>query len=162
MDEDTKKEIHNITEISKKNRQLSLTEKAANAIADKITSKNKIALSERLKQLTVEQKEELQQIEDRAIASHAGSLDDLESALGMLRIGHHMGWKVLYIIHSKKTIRKYEEILNIRIREIFDEKGPSAGRSVGLELAEKLSNFWKVVSGEKGFQIDTSARKKIT
>lgn len=75
-------------------------------------------------------------------------LDELESALGMLRMGHHVGWKILYIILSKKTIRKYEEILDIKIRDIFPDEGPSAARSIGLEISKRFSNFWKVVSGE--------------
>ena len=66
----------------------------------------------------------------------------------MLRLGHHLGWKVLYMIHSKKTIRKYEEILDIKIRDIFPDEGPSASRSIGLDIAKRFSNFWKVVSGE--------------
>ena len=98
--------------------------------------------------LTPEQKEQIEQIEKRAIIQFRGMLDELESALGMLRIGHHMGWKVLYMIHSKKTIRKYEEILDIKIRDIFPDEGPSAGRSIGLDIAKRFSNFWKVVSGE--------------
>jgi hypothetical protein len=91
---------------------------------------------------------ELQAIEDYAIANFTGMLDELESALGMLRIGHHFGWRTLYILHSKKTIRKYEEILYIKIRDVFEEEGPSADRSIGLALAKQASNFWKVVSGE--------------
>ncbi|MBY0377319.1 MAG: hypothetical protein K2Q33_01985, partial [Gammaproteobacteria bacterium] len=107
-----------------------------------------VPLENRLAKLTPEQKVQLQTIEDQAISTFSGMLDELESALGMLRIGHHFGWRTLYILHSKKTIRKYEEILNIKIREVFDEEGPSADRSIGLALAKKASNFWKAVSGE--------------
>lgn len=98
--------------------------------------------------LSDEQRNQLQVIEENAIAGFTGLLDELESALGMLRMGHHFGWKVLYLIHSKKTIRKYEDILGIKIRDVFLETGPSSYRSVGLSLAMKASNFWKVVSGE--------------
>lgn len=103
---------------------------------------------EKLAKLTEAQKQQLQEIEDNAIANFKGQLDELESALGMLRMGHHMGWKILYLIHSKRTVRKYEDILGIRIRDVFPEKGPSSYRSVGLSIAEKFSNFWKVVGGE--------------
>lgn len=117
-------------------------------VGEKLDPRQEVPLDQRLAQLTLEQKAQLQEIEDNAIRTFKGMLDDLESALGILRIGHHVGWKVLYMAHSKKTVRKYEEILNIRIRDIFPEKGPSADRSLGLALAEKYSNFWKVVSGE--------------
>ena len=117
-------------------------------VLGKLVPTRKVPLDKRLAQLTPEQKTQLQAIEDQAITHFVGMLDELESALGMLRIGHHLGWRVLYLIHSKKTIRKYEEILNIKVRDIFPEEGPSADRSIGLALAKKASNFWKVVSGE--------------
>lgn len=112
---------------------------------------------EKLAKLTDTQKQELQEIEEKAIANFNGMLDELESALGMLRLGHQFGWKVLYLIHSKRTIRKYEEMLDIKIRVIFPETGPSSYRSYGLNFAEKFSNFWKVVGGD----IKIPDRKKV-
>jgi hypothetical protein len=102
----------------------------------------------KLQKLTEVQQEELRQIEHYAITNYQGDLTQLESALGMLRMGHHYGWKVLYIIHSKKTIRAYEGILGRRIRDIFDETGPSSYRSIGFNVAQRFSNFWKVAGGE--------------
>jgi hypothetical protein len=104
--------------------------------------------AERLHKLTPAQEQELREIEDRVIAEYQGDLSLLEAALGMLRMGHHFGWKVLYLIHSKKTIRKYEEILGVKIRELFAEVGPSSYRSVGFQLALRFSNFWKVAGGD--------------
>ncbi len=90
----------------------------------------------------------LKGIEEHAIAEFRGDLTQLEAALGMLRIGHHVGWKVLYLVHSKKTIRNYESILGILVREEFDEVGPSSYRSFGFNLAQRFSNFWKVAGGD--------------
>jgi hypothetical protein len=104
--------------------------------------------SEVLANISEQQQDELNSISENAIAGFVGQLNELESALGMLLMGHHFGWKVLYLIHSKKTIRKYEDILGVKIRDIFPETGPSSYRSTGLTLAMKASNFWKVVSGE--------------
>lgn len=104
--------------------------------------------SARTAKLSAEQEEQLKKIEEEAIANFKGDLTQLEAALGMLRIGHHYGWKVLYLIHSKKTIRNYEEILNTKIRDIFEEAGPSSYRSVGFNLAQRFSNFWKVAGGD--------------
>ncbi|MDP3308976.1 hypothetical protein [Methylotenera sp.] len=129
-------------------RKLNSTQKLIEVIHDKIAPSRHVPHEDRLAQLTPEQKVQLQFIEDTAISNFIGMLDELESALGMLRIGHHFGWRTLYILHSKKTIRKYEEILNIKIRDIFPEEGPSADRSIGLALAKRASNFWKAVSGE--------------
>lgn len=118
---------------------------AASKLLDMPSGKPK---DQMLAKLTSKQDSELREVEHNAIANFRGDLDKLEAALGMLRMGHHFGWKVLYIIHSKKTVRNYEEILGIRIRDIFPETGPSSYRSIGLNLAQRFSNFWKVVGGD--------------
>jgi hypothetical protein len=90
----------------------------------------------------------LYEIERKAIARFKGQFDELEAAIGMLHLGFHVGWRPLVLIHDKKTIKKYEGILDIEIREFFPPEGPSSHRSLGYTLAKKFSNFWKVVSGE--------------
>ena len=91
--------------------------------------------------------EELAKIEREAFARFTGMFDELEAAIGMLHLGDHFGWKPLVLIHNKRTIRKYEEILDINIREFFPEEGLSARRSIGYTIAKKIGNFWKAVSG---------------
>jgi hypothetical protein len=76
-------------------------------------------------------------------------LDELESALGMYMIGFHFGWKVLYVLHSKRTIRKYEQILGITIRDVFEEFGPDADRTNAYKVIQAVSSFWKLVSGDE-------------
>ncbi len=83
-----------------------------------------------------------------AVANFSGSLEELEKALGMLVIGYHFGWKVLLLVHSKRTIKKYEKILDIDIKTFFPAEGRSAQRSMGLDLAKQIGNFWQVVSGD--------------
>lgn len=102
----------------------------------------------KLKPLSVEKLKQLQEIELRAIAKFYGTMDELESALGFLRLGFHYGWKPLAIMHSKKTFRKYEQILDINARDLFPEDTPQSARSMGYLVAQKLSNFWKAVSGD--------------
>jgi hypothetical protein len=108
--------------------------------------------------LTAERRAELDEIEVKAVINFTGQLDELEKAIGILRVGHQFGWKVLVLGHSKKTIRKYEEILGITFREFFPAEGPSAARSFGYSLAQKIDNFWKVVSGD----IKIEDRSKIS
>lgn len=98
---------------------------------------------------TPEQAIERYALMDRAIRQPGIQLDELESALGMYMIGFHFGWKVLYIIHSKKTVRKYEQLLGIDVRKVFDEFGPDADRTNAYALITTVSNFWKLVSGEE-------------
>ncbi|MDC1502972.1 hypothetical protein N8559_07980 [Gammaproteobacteria bacterium] len=103
------------------------------------------------------QLKKLDAIEQVAIAKFTGDLGELESALGMLRLGQQYGWRVMYLIHSKATIRKYEKILDIDVKELFPEAGPSAERNQGYKLIQKVGNFWKVVSGE-----NKVANKRLT
>lgn len=102
----------------------------------------------KLANLTPEQLAQLVEIERYAIDNFHGQIDELEMALGMLRLGHHVGWKLLVFVHNKRTIRKYEQILGINIRDVFDEEGPLTPRSKGYMLAKKIGNFWKAVSGD--------------
>lgn len=85
---------------------------------------------------------------DEAIVRFEGNVNELESAIGMYMVGRHFGWKVLYIQHSKPTIRKYEEILGITVREEFQAEGPDAERSNGFRALKTVTNFWKAISGE--------------
>lgn len=103
---------------------------------------------EKLTRLSPEQLEQLHTIELDAMARFAGTTDELVSALGFLHLGFQLGWKPLVIIHSKRTVRKYEQILGINIREMFPQDTPSSDRINGYKIAKGLSNFWKAVSGE--------------
>jgi hypothetical protein len=108
----------------------------------------------------IERIEQLHEIERQAFARFTGLFDELEAALGMLHLGDHIGWKPLVLIHNKRTIRKYEEILGINIREFFPEEGPSVHRSRGYAIAKKIGNFWKAVSGEiKSDELKTQRRE---
>lgn len=98
--------------------------------------------------ITPERSAELEVIERQAIAGHFGDISELSKAIGLLHIGDHFGWRVLVLIHNKRTIRKYEAMLGISVREFFPEEGDSSHRSIGLKAAKALGNFWKVVSGE--------------
>ena len=98
--------------------------------------------------LTADQRAELDEIERKAVINFQGPLDELEKAIGILRLGHHIGWRVLVLVHSKRTIRKYEEMLGITFREFFPAEGPMASRSLAYAVTRKINNFWKVVSGD--------------
>lgn len=104
--------------------------------------------SEKPARLTPAQEDQIREIEVSAVAGFIGDVTQLEAALGMLRMGHYMGWRVLYIIHSKKTVRTYEEILHIKVRDVFAETGPYSERSIGLNIARRYTNFWKVAGGD--------------
>jgi len=85
---------------------------------------------------------------DEVVRNFEGQFDDLESALGMMLVGRLMGWKVLVLIHNKRTIRKYEQILGIDVRKEFPEEGPLAYKVAAYTFIKKAGQFWKGVSGD--------------
>jgi len=85
---------------------------------------------------------------ERAIRQESYQIDEMESAIGMYVMGFHYGWKVLHLIHTKKTIAKYEELLGIRVREEFEEFGADADRTNAYKIIQSVTNFWKLVSGD--------------
>lgn len=109
--------------------------------------------------LSAEKAKAMSDLFDSAVTNFKGTTDELETAIGMYVLGRHLGWKALYIIHSKKTVAKYEQILGIDVREVFPEEGPAADRSVGYRIARGFTNFWKVVSGEE--KISRAERKDL-
>lgn len=111
--------------------------------------------------LSAEQAKRTAEVVQGAMDRFSGSFDDLEAAIGMFVLGHYVGWKVLVLIHSKRTIRKYEEILGIKVREEFPEEASESDRSIAYSAAKHVSNFWKAVSGEAQ-AFDRDERKTIT
>ena len=109
--------------------------------------------------LPKKQLDEMHKIEREAFANFSGQFDELEKAIGMLRVGYYMGWRPLVIIHNKRTLRKYEEILGINIREYFEEEGPASERLYAYKFAKKVGNFWKVVSGD--IKVEGSGRREL-
>ena len=92
--------------------------------------------------------DELVKTLDDAVKKFKGDATTLESAIGMLVVGRHLGWRALVLIHEKSTIRKYEKILGVNIREALPEEGALAKKSIAWLAVQKVGNFWKAVKGE--------------
>lgn len=84
--------------------------------------------------------------------------DELESALGMYVLAHFFGWKVMYFIHSKRTVRKYEELLGLKLSEHFRDFGDDADRTNAFKIIHSVNNFWKLVSGDEKSPLDIDKR----
>ncbi len=91
-------------------------------------------------------------IDRKIIKEFKGTLMELEGAIGMLFVGRRVGWKPLMLMHDRKTIKKYEKILGIKIQDEFPDVGEYAKRSIAwrfyTKISEKLRSFWKSVKGE--------------
>ena len=95
---------------------------------------------------------------DKAAREFEGDIHELEAAIGMYVIGHQFGWKVLHVIHSKKTVAKYERILGIKVTEAFEEFGADAHRTNAFKIVQGVTNFWKFVSGDEKVTVDRATR----
>lgn len=86
---------------------------------------------------------------DSLIVNFEGDFHELESAIGMYMVGRIVGWKVLLLLHNKRTIKKYEIILGgINIREEFEPTTDFSNKSIAFKIITKLGNYWKGVNGE--------------
>lgn len=101
-----------------------------------------------LPRATPEEAKRILDLVDKAIVKYDGQIDEIEQAIGTYLFARHVGWKPLVLVHNKRTIRKYEEILGIDFRTEFEPVGPDAERCFAYNIASKLSNFWKAVSGD--------------
>lgn len=95
-------------------------------------------------QLTDEQN---QQIAEKC-HDFQGQITTLSAALGAIHMGHIFGWRVLKIIHSPATLKKYEQIIGMKYEDICPETTEASKRNVGYRFSQKIGAFWKVVLGQ--------------
>ena len=85
---------------------------------------------------------------DRALNHFRGRYDGLSGAIGYLFAGRHYGWRVMFLVHSRATVAKYEGILGIKSRDVFPEQTKFSANSLAFRLLGTATNFWKAVKGE--------------
>ncbi|MBK9132472.1 MAG: hypothetical protein IPM20_12665 [Gammaproteobacteria bacterium] len=73
-----------------------------------------------------------------AVENFSGNSHELERAIGSLFVGRKMGWKVLYLIHDQKTVRKYEEILNLSFKDVLPDKTERSKKSIAYNAVRKM------------------------
>lgn len=91
---------------------------------------------------------QLVELLDNVFIDFKGDITQLESAIGMLMVARHMGWKVALLIHDRQTVKKYESMLGISLRDYVPEVGNYAHKSVAWLAVLKVTSFWKAVKGE--------------
>lgn len=86
----------------------------------------------------------------KQIQDFSGIGTTLESALGALVLGQYFGWRVLKLMHTPVTYRRYEKVLGVQFKDVCPEITVSGKRkSVGYAITEKLQSFWAVVMGKR-------------
>jgi len=103
--------------------------------------------------------EQFDELIEGTIKNFKGDLSDLCSAVGALVVGRYMGWRVIKIIFSPLTYRKYRKVLGVDYKDILSEEDQYSNKSVGLKLAKKLDDFWDIVHGRSGVKIDLKQKR---
>jgi hypothetical protein len=88
----------------------------------------------------------------KAFDNYKGDLTVLESAIGAMFLGSIIGWKPIVIIHSPRTVKRYEQILGVKFKEFLPDETDISDRSKGYELAMMLDNFWQGVTGNASIE----------
>ncbi|MBL4682364.1 MAG: hypothetical protein JKY88_16805 [Pseudomonadales bacterium] len=84
----------------------------------------------------------------KSISSYNGQLDVLESALGSLIISQQFGSKVLFMVHSRTTVNKYQKILGLKFSDISEPIGPLAMKCRGMRLIKTAGSYWEIVKNK--------------
>ena len=105
-------------------------------------------MTDRPKKLLVLDEETEQRILSN-IREFTGIGHTMESALGALILGQYFGWRVLKLLHTPATYRRYEKVLGIEFKDVCPEITElGKQKSVGYAITEKLGSFWAVVMGK--------------
>lgn len=88
------------------------------------------------------------EIVNKAIKRFKGDVRQLTTAIGVFMLGRKLGWRPTYLLHSTRTLRKYEGFLDVKFREVLPEEGPKSKTLVAWKIAKTVSNFWKLAKGE--------------
>ena len=95
---------------------------------------------------------------EAVIDQYKGDLRELETAIGIFHVGRRFGWRPLYLMNDRKTLKKCEAIFGIDLREVLQEVGPKADKSVAWSVYDKAKSFWRTVRGDypgvKSLEID--------
>lgn len=100
--------------------------------------------------------QELNDYVDNLKITFKGDLTHLAAALGALELGKTYGWKVLRIIYSPISYRKYQKILGLEFKSVLKEETIYSKKSAGYNLSLKLGNFWDAVS--RDYSMDSKTR----
>lgn len=82
---------------------------------------------------------------DEAVKNYRGQVQVIEQAVGALIVGRRFGWRVLYLVHEGRTIRRYQDVLGVKFREALPEVGNLAYKSLAWKIVDAAGKFWDVV-----------------
>ena len=76
----------------------------------------------------------------------------MESAIGAVVIGQHLGWRGLKMVHNPSTYNKYEKLIGVKFKDICPEETKYSKRLLGIAIAKKIGAFWDIVMGRRNIK----------
>jgi hypothetical protein len=86
------------------------------------------------------------EIIDKAWEEYKGDVTVLNSAIGALVMGRHVGWQGVRVMYARVTYTRYEKILGIKFRDVLPERGKDAERLRGIRIIDGIGKFWQAIS----------------
>jgi len=83
----------------------------------------------------------------KAIVDFGGQGTTLESAIGALVVGQHLGWRATRILHNANTYRKYEKILGLEFKDHCPERTHLSDKLQGIRINDAVGKYWDIVMG---------------
>jgi hypothetical protein len=66
-------------------------------------------------------------------------------------LGRVYGWRVIRLIFSSRTYRKYQKVLGLEFKKVLPGVTEHSERSYGFKMAVKLNQYWDIVRGVVSF-----------
>jgi hypothetical protein len=92
---------------------------------------------------------DLEEVIKTACLNYRGHGGTLMAAIGALVLSRIYGWRVVRLVCTPLTYRKYERVLGIKLRDYSRPEGPLVHRSYGLSFIDSLKQFWDIVTGKQ-------------
>ena len=83
----------------------------------------------------------------------------MESAIGALFVGRFYGVRVLRIIHSSSTLRKYETFLGASFEDLLPQHGEFIDRSYAWVFSKAINRYWDLVA--RKFKMDAEQKRLL-
>lgn len=109
--------------------------------------------------------EEIIDIINKATKNFKGNLDELVKAIGYLHLSQSLGYDLVHLIIPKNKYSKYEQILNIKFKEIAPPRTENSHRSIGLNIVDKIAktkeNVLSIISKFRKSELERTEELKI-
>lgn len=91
--------------------------------------------------------EEMHCLIEKACDEFVGQGNNLSAAIGVFVMSRLFGWQIMRLISSRSDWQRTNKIFG-DIKKITPRRGKYARKSIGLELADKAGEYWKMIRGE--------------